>query len=162
MAMLWPLALLAAAENHNLWHVDKNGQTPMIKILGIKEFPDIKQEHTFGCPAFVLNHRLQSSSVGPPKWDPRSRLGVYVGRSPFHAGSVALILNSRRGLISQQYHVVFDDEFLTVPYLNSTDVPPQWLALVKNSLEQAITDDYTLAETWYKDTPEDDLLTQSQ
>ena len=65
--MLWPLALLAAVENHNLWHVDKNGQTSMMKFLGINEFPDIKQEHIFGCPAFVLDHRLQSSSAGPSK-----------------------------------------------------------------------------------------------
>ena len=78
--MLWPFALLTAAENHNLWHVKEDGQTPMMKFLDIKEFPDIKQEHTFGCPVFVLDHRLQSSSAGPPKWDPRSRLGVYVGR----------------------------------------------------------------------------------
>ena len=154
--MLWPLALLAASENHNLWHVDDNGRTPMMKFLDINEFPDIKQEHTFGCPVFVLDHRLQSSSAGPPKWDPRSRLGVYVGRSPFHAGSVALVLNPRSGLISPQYHVVFDDEFSTVPHLNSTDVPPQWLALVKNSSERAMTEDYTLAETWYKEPSEDE------
>ena len=87
----------------------------MIKFLDIKEFPDIKQKHTFGCPVFVLDHRLQSSSAGPPKWDPRSRLGVYEGRSPFYAGSVALVLNPKSGPVSSQYHLVFDDEFSTVP-----------------------------------------------
>ena len=90
-------------------------------FLDIKEFPDIKQEHTFGCPVFV-------SSAGPTKWDPRSRLGVYVGRSPFHAGSVVLVLNPKSGLLSPQYHLVLDDEFTTIPYINSTDILPQWLA----------------------------------
>ena len=70
-----------------------------------------------------------------------------MSRSPFHAGSVALVLNPRSGLISPQYHVVFDDEFSTVPYLNSTDIPPQWLALVKNNSERTQTEDYALAET---------------
>ena len=28
--MLWPFALLTAAENHNLWHVKEDGQTPMM------------------------------------------------------------------------------------------------------------------------------------
>ena len=128
----------------------------MMKFLDIKEFPNIKQEHTFGCPVFVLDHRLQKSSTGPPKWDLRSRLGVYIGRSPFHAGSVALILNPRSGLVSPQYHLVFDDEFSTVPYLSSTDIPPQWLALVKHSSERTPTGDYTLAETWFNETSDDE------
>ena len=93
--MLWPFALLTVGENHTLWHVKEDGKTPMMKLLDIHEFPDIKQKHIFGCPVFVLNHRLQSSSAGPPKYDPRSRLGVYVNRSPFHAGSVVLVLNPR-------------------------------------------------------------------
>ena len=154
--MLWPLALLTAAENHNLWHVKEDEETPMMKLLDITEFLDIKQEHTFGCLVFALDHRLQSSSVSPPKWDPRSRLGVYVGRSPFHAGSVALVLNPRSGLVSPQYHLVFDDEFSTVPYLSSTDIPPQWIALVKHSSERTPTGDYTLAETWFNETSQDE------
>ena len=132
----------------------------MMKFLDIDEFPDIKQEHTFGCPVFVLDHRLQGSVAGPPKWDPRSRLGVFVGRSPFHAGSVALVLNPRTGLVSPQYHLVFDDEFTTIPYLSSTDIPPQWLALVKDSSEKTPSGDYTLAETWFNPTSDEEVEQQ--
>ena len=148
--ILWPFALLTVAENHNLWHMDNNGKTPMMKLLGTSTFPDIKQEHTFGCPVYVLDHRLQSSSIGPPKWEPRSRLGIYIGRSPFHAGSVALVLNPRTGLVSPQYHLVFDDDFSTVPFISSNDIPPQWSTLVNNSSERTPTADYKLVDTWFE------------
>ena len=145
--ILWPFALLTVAENHNLWHMDNNGKTPMMKLLGTSTFPDIKQEHTFGCPVYVLDHRLQSSSIGPPKWEPRSCLGIYIGRSPFHAGSVALVLNPRTGLVSPQYHLVFDDDFSTVPFISSNEIPPHWSTLVSNSSERTPTADYKLADT---------------
>ena len=81
-------------------------------------------------------------------------MGIYVGRSPFHAGSVALVLNPRTGHVSPQYHVVFDDDFTTVPYLNSMDVPSHWAALVKSSSESATDEEYTLAETWFNQSPD--------
>ena len=49
--------------------------------------------------------------MGPSKWEQRARIGIYLGHSPFHAGSVALVLNPRTGLVSPQFHVVFDDNF---------------------------------------------------
>ncbi|KAL7463024.1 hypothetical protein ACHAXS_005996 [Conticribra weissflogii] len=65
-----------------------------------------------------LNVNLDGKTPeGAPKWEPRARLGIYVGRSPNHAGSVALVLNPKTGLVSPQYHVVFDDDFTTVPHL---------------------------------------------
>ncbi|KAL7447818.1 hypothetical protein ACHAXS_000095, partial [Conticribra weissflogii] len=63
---------------------------------------------------------------GVPKWEPRARLGIYVGCSPNHAGNVALVLNPKTGLVSPQFHVVFDDEFTTVPHLRKGTVPPNW------------------------------------
>jgi len=148
--MLWPFALLASVEFHNLWEIGENGQTPMMKLLNLWEFPDMKMEHTFGCPVYILDSKLQSSSIGPPKWDPRTRLGIYVGRSPYHAGSVALVLNPRTGHVSPQYHLVFDDDFSTVPFMHSNDVPDHWEALVKSSTELATDEDFSLVETWYE------------
>ena len=49
-----------------------------------------------------------------PKWNPRSRLGVHLGRSPQHASTVPLILNPASGCISPQYHVVYNDWFSSV------------------------------------------------
>ena len=90
----------------------------------------MKFDSTFGCPVYVLDFKLQSPGISPPKWEPRSRLGIYLGKSPFHAGSVALVLNPKTGHVSPQYHLVFDDDFTTIPYLNSntenSEVPSHW------------------------------------
>ena len=60
-------------------------------------------------------------------------MGIYVGRSPSHASNVGLILNPRTGHVSPQYHVVYDDDFTTVPYLHTAAVPLHWAELVKAS-----------------------------
>ena len=60
-------------------------------------------------------------------------MGIYIGRSSLHASNVGLILNPRTGHVSPQFHVVYDDDFTTVPYLRSIDVPPHWAQLVKAS-----------------------------
>ncbi|KAL7463725.1 hypothetical protein ACHAXS_009080, partial [Conticribra weissflogii] len=74
----------------------------------------------------LTDSRLQTNPKGVPKWEPRARLGIYVGQSPHHAGNVALVLNPNTGLISPQFHVVFDDDFSTVPHLRKGTVPPHW------------------------------------
>jgi hypothetical protein len=91
-----------------------------------------------------LDSRLQSGIAGPPKWEPRSRLGIYVGHSPSHAGSVALVLNPRTGHVSPQFHVVFDNLFTTVSYMKKSEVPPNWAELVEKSSEQVTDEDYDL------------------
>ncbi len=39
----------------------------------------------------------------------------------------------RTGHVSPQFHVVFDNDFTTVPYLRSSQVPPFWTDLVSAS-----------------------------
>ena len=48
------------------------------------------------------------------KWKERSRIGIYLGRSPDHAINVALVLDWTTGLLYPQYHVQFDRTFDTV------------------------------------------------
>ena len=96
----------------------------------------------------MLDARLQNArGAGPPKWEPRSRIGVYLGHSPFHASSVALVWNSTTGRVSPQYHVVFDDDFSTVPYMEAGTLPPNWEDLVQYSSEMATTTDVVFADT---------------
>lgn len=47
------------------------------------------------------------------KWKERARIGVYLGLLPKHARSVALVLNPSTGLVSPQWHVKYDDMFMT-------------------------------------------------
>ena len=58
------------------------------------------------------------------KWKHLSRREMFVGFSPAHSSDVPLILNLHTVQISPQYHVVFDDNFSTVPSIASdTDHP---------------------------------------
>ena len=49
-----------------------------------------------------------------PKWSPRACRGVYLGVSAAHSSNIPLVLTIKTGFITPQYHVVFDDYFLTV------------------------------------------------
>ena len=92
----------------------------------------------FGCPVYILDSRLQSvGGGGPPKWDPRARLGIYLGHSPSHAGSADLVMNLKTRLVTPQFHWVFDDNFQTVPHLRAGTVPENWVGLVTNSRENS-------------------------
>eukprot|EP00956_Cyclotella_meneghiniana_P008197 scaffold10910_cov44-Cyclotella_meneghiniana.AAC.1 len=81
------------AERLNKLHVHPDGSTPESKLYGIcGESIPVGSYHTLFCPVYVLDARAQNEeAMGPPKWEPRSRIGVYLGHSPFHAGSVALV-----------------------------------------------------------------------
>ena len=109
--ILWPLALAHACDRHNKLTIDNMGYTPIERFSGVRMQINASEFHTWGCPVFVLNEKLQSGPGKAPKWDPRARLGLYLGFSPFHASSVALVLNPHTGHVSPQYHVVFYDDF---------------------------------------------------
>jgi hypothetical protein len=149
--MLWPFALKEAAFRLNRLSLRTNGRSCEATFFNIdKDLFDTSTLHVFGSPCFVLDSRLQSGIAGPLKWEPRSQLGIYLGHSPSHAGSVALVLNPRTGHVLPQFHVVFDDLFTTVPYMNKNKIPPNWAYLVKKSSEHLIDKihDVPVANTW--------------
>ena len=111
------------------------GQTPeyILQNLQIEDIP-VKSYHTLFCPSYVLDARLQNSGgAGPPKWGPCSRIGVYLRHSPFHAGNVAFVWNPTTRRVSPQYHVVFDDDYTIVPYMEAGTLPPNWEDLVEQA-----------------------------
>ena len=128
---------MAATDRMNNLLVDMYGQTPVMKFSKtIGSSTRLSHFHTFGCPVYILDARLQSvGGGGPPKWDPRARLEIYIGHSPSHAGSVALVMNPKTGLVSPQFHLVFDDNFETVPHLRAGTVPENWVELVTKSTQ---------------------------
>ena len=148
--MLWPMALKAAEERLNSLSLDMDGKTPLSKWSNSDCQIFVKDFHPWGCPVFVLDGRLQSNPKGVPKWEPRARVGVYMGHSPSHAGSVALVLNPTSGHISPQFHVAFDDNFGTVPYMREGTIPPHWAELVRNSAEIATDENFDIARTWFE------------
>ena len=67
-----------------------------------------------------------------------------------------LVLNLETGLVSPQFHVIFDDEFTTVDYLESTTEPPNWPALCTHALEHSTNEQQHLSYAWlHPDSPID-------
>eukprot|EP00957_Ditylum_brightwellii_P119931 9152329-Ditylum_brightwellii.AAC.1 len=133
--MLWPYTLKATEGRHNKFHVNSKGISPEEQFSNEKVIWHIEDKHAWGCPAFVLDGRLQDRAGGMPKWDPRAQLGINLGRSSSQAGNVHRILNPRTGHVYSQFHVVFDDTFSTVPHLRNRTEPPFWHDLIEASRE---------------------------
>lgn len=149
--ILWPFAWKDYENKKNSLLLDSTGRSALNRFSGVDIKPDLRNYHPFGCPVFVLDSRLQSGASKIPKWDPRSRVGIYLGHSPCHAGTVALVLNPRTLRVSPQFHLVFDDEFSTVSFMTEGTIPPHWEQLVTKSAQLASDEDFDLATSWAND-----------
>ncbi|KAL7460110.1 LOW QUALITY PROTEIN: hypothetical protein ACHAXS_000577 [Conticribra weissflogii] len=78
--MLWPFAVKAAIDRLNNLQINLNGSTLNSKFFGTGDQPvNVENYHVFGCPVYVLDSCLQSGTIGPPKWEPRSQLAYILG-----------------------------------------------------------------------------------
>ena len=116
VAHLWPYAVRMAndAINEAPNLKDTLGRSPFQLFSDSKVQLHEKHWIPFGCPAYVLDSALQSGRGIHNKWEYRSKVGIYLGRSPSHGRNVALILDRTTGLVSPQFHVTFDKGFQTV------------------------------------------------
>ena len=115
--------------------------SPIERFTGVPVRPKLRHYHAFGCLTYILDNALQSGQ-GAPKWKQRVRLGIYLGPSPSHAHTVALILNPRTGHVSPQFHVKFDNFFETVGN-SPTDMDisePEWKYLSGFVIKKGKTD----------------------
>ena len=110
---LWPYALRMANNLHNETPSLKYRQSPLERFTGTQVSPNPRHWHHFGAPAYVLASDV-ASGKHYPKWTDRARVGIYLGPSPQHARSVALVLSLTTGLSSPQFHVSIDDSFQTM------------------------------------------------
>ena len=126
-ANLWPYALRMANTVYNASPSLQNPErhSPEQLFSGTTAI-NINPKHwkPFGCPVYVLDNDLQQ---GKPhgKWEERSRIGLYLGQSPFHNQSVALVLNLSTGYASPQFHVQFDPSFHTISQEPNLEI--KWL-----------------------------------
>ncbi len=148
--IFWPFAIKAVAKRMNSLHMANEGNTPELLMFGVDlERIPIKKFHTLFCSIYILDHHLQSAGgLGPPKWEPMLRIGVYLGHSPFHTGSVALVFNPKTARVSPKYHIIFDDNFTTVPNMEQGEVPPNWEELSCLSTKSAMDEYVDLALKW--------------
>ena len=86
--------------------------SPLSKLSGVENSPNLKHFHPFGSPVYVLNSKLQAGQ-SHHKWTDRSRVGIFLSHSPSHTSSVPLILNTTTACVSPQFHCLYDDDFAT-------------------------------------------------
>jgi hypothetical protein len=117
---LWPYAMRYINDVNN--YVPRKGEckAPIEIFSSTKMSTKLNNFHHFGCPAYVLDHNLQSGRRSGMKWRERVRVGVNLGFSPEHAKSVHLILSLQSGCVSPQFHCTFDSNFKT---LQEYDLP---------------------------------------
>jgi hypothetical protein len=147
---LWPMAMSHAAYLHNVTPSQTTGLSPFSLFTRTEQKPQaLIDEHVWGCPAYVLAPKLKDGQK-IPKWEPRSRRGQYMGRSPLHASTVGLVRNLQTGTITPQYHMVYDDFFETIHH-NGNEKPKVWKDLfVTSRFKSSIDEDDmpTLDDEW--------------
>ena len=119
---LWPYAIRKASHSLNYSIRSDHDTCPMEKFAGIRVAPNLKQEHAFGCPVYVLDSRIQGG-MKADKWSARSRIGIYLGPSIQYARSVGLVLSLTTGLVSPQFHSKYDDDFSTLDHMPKDQRP---------------------------------------
>ena len=145
---LWPYAFEHAIFLWNNLPGRTSGVAPLDLFTGVSlsSFDHLQRSHVWGCPAYVLDPKLQDGKK-LPKWQARARRGQYLGVSPDHSSTICRILNLRSGFISPQYHVIYDDLFSTVPNAESggTLEPALdgscWRKLIATGYESLLPDD---------------------
>ena len=111
---LWHFTLIHVAY---LWNNLPNG---LYSLASIEIFTRVKLNHTcfknvksWCYPVYYFDPNLQDGKEFP-KWNPRTRRGQYIYKTPSHASSLGLIQNIHMGYISPHFHVVYDNGFQTV------------------------------------------------
>ena len=142
---LWPMAVTYATYLYN--HLpNAHGLCPADIFTG-STVPRhrLKDIHVWGCPIYILDPQLQAGQK-LPRWEPRSRRGVFMGFSNLHSSEVPLVLNLDTGSITPQFHVVFDDLFSTVSSVEREHDPPDnWDQLCLENTTFIPVDDHHLS-----------------
>jgi hypothetical protein len=124
-ASIWPMAVSYAAYIYNNTPNAQNLCPADLYTGSMIPRHRLRDLHTWGCPVYVLDPTLQQGKK-LPRWEPRSKRGVFVGLSTIHSSEVPMVLNLSTGSITTQYHVVFDDRFSTVESIADDDTPPTY------------------------------------
>ena len=131
--ILWTYAIYVIVEWHNMLSLDWGGEgaKPIRKICWYWRH---HQSYWFPYPRIPCLYPGGLKSL----WRLRnSKGGGYisywkcVGHYPCHTGSITLVFNLTFGLGNPKYHVIYNDKFSTVPYLESITLQPNWKELKK-------------------------------
>jgi hypothetical protein len=80
----------------------------------------------FCCVNVLIDAHLHISGCVGIMWEACLRIGIYGGYSPFNTDSVALVWNPITVRTSPTYHMVVDNFFTNVSYMEGGTLPPNW------------------------------------
>jgi hypothetical protein len=132
------------------------GIAPIEIFCGCRiDHEQLRNSHVWGCPAYVLDPKIQDGKK-IPRWEPKSRRGQFLGFSKKHASTIGLIRNIKTRSISPQFHVIYDDKFMTIPSRLDNDKIKEedWETLLTFSRMISIKEDDQapeLADEWLSD-----------
>ena len=106
----WLFALQIAVHLYSTLPTQDENWLRLEKFTSINVDAGLTNNHTFGCPAYVLQNALQRGFT-IPKRNPCCWLWVNLGPSPFYGCNMYLVINPSTVLVSPQYHVIFDGFF---------------------------------------------------
>ncbi len=111
---LWPFAVKHAVWLYNRVPNCQSGLIPLELIAKSKaDHSDLFCSHVWGCPAVVLEPKLQNDQK-LPKWNWCACVGQFLGYLDDHSPLVANVRHMSTGHVFLQFHVVFDDLYETV------------------------------------------------
>ena len=58
-------------------------------------------------------------------------------------------MKSGAGHVSPQFHLVFDVDFPTVPFMGEVTIPQNWIDIVQRSSQSGAPDNIDLKDTWF-------------
>jgi hypothetical protein len=117
---MWTFALRHAVNFHNSSIRKQQTKSPYEQFTGQTPPWSLRDFRIFGSPIYVLNKALQDGN-SQSKWRSRAWFGVYVGNSTCHSSAIPLIYNPITTHISPQFHLVYDEYFMTVSSQPSFD-----------------------------------------
>ena len=124
---LWPLALDYSCWLHNHTPARDSGFAPIEVFASTKvACSNLQRARVWGCPGYVLSPKLQDGKK-VPKWAPKARRGQFLGFSPCHSSTIALMRNLQTQHISPQFHVVHDELYSTCHAIDEDDI--KWIEL---------------------------------
>ena len=106
--VLWTYALRQVTHLSNYLLDKEDASSPLERFSVTSVAPNLKYNHAFGCSVFALHIRMVGGRGGLPKWEPRSPLGINLGPSQMHVGSVSLVLNLQTAMVSPQFHLSYE------------------------------------------------------
>lgn len=148
----WPFAINHAVHLYNISSRDGPHKSPWELFTGTPLPKHPSDSRVFGCPAFVLHKVNQDNPAAAKTWASCCWQGVYIGHSPLHASSVALIYNPSTRHVTPQFHVTFDKEFSTVHIVDLIALEGRLEKLHKSNATWSFTDSHGDLAPYFFDT----------